>query len=128
MQQLLAVVERELSDAGVPGLSADARFIHAYQGALQLCAMALYAAGYEPQQTGRGHHHHLINSLRHTLGEGHSDTAIYLAQCSRIRSRGMYDQVGIADEKTASELLEAAKRLRVDLLEWLRANHPSLLA
>lgn len=125
-QQLLAVVERELSDASVSGLSADSRFIHAYQGALQLCAVALHAYGYAPQRAGGGHHHRIINSLEHTLGQERRETASYLTRCARLRSKGMYDQVGVADERTADELLQTAKELRAAVLKWLEDNHPDL--
>lgn len=44
---LLSVVDREISDAGQLAISIDARFTHAYQAALQLCAIILYASGYK---------------------------------------------------------------------------------
>jgi len=125
--QLLAVVRREFTDAGLPGLSADAKFMHAYQAALQLCNTALFASGYEVRKESRGHHHHAINSLKFTLGEEQSRTAVYLTQCSRLRSRGMYEQVGIADERTAGELLQTARQLLSAVSRWLTKAHPALL-
>ena len=38
---LRAVVERDLTDAAIAGLSADRRFATAYNAALQLCKMAI---------------------------------------------------------------------------------------
>jgi hypothetical protein len=125
--QLLAVVRRELADAGLPGLSADAKFMHAYQAALQLCKTALLASGYEVHRESAGHHHHAINSLKFTLGQEQGRTAVFLTQCSRLRSRGMYEQVGIADERTAGELLGTARQLLSAVGQWLRKAHPALL-
>lgn len=42
---LLAIADRELADSRVEGLSADARFGHAYSAALQAAAAALAACG-----------------------------------------------------------------------------------
>ena len=72
IQQLLQVVDRDLADAQVVGLSADGRFQHAYDAALQLCMLALRATGYRVRK-GQGHHKHGIDSLRYTLGEKWSE-------------------------------------------------------
>jgi hypothetical protein len=126
VQQLLAVVDRELSDAAVPGLSPDGKFLHAYTAALQLCVVALHANGYDLAK-GKGHHHYAINSLEHTLGKEQADTTIYLSQCAKQRSQGMYERTGVVGPEDAEDLLQAARRLRDDVLGWLRANHPKLL-
>jgi hypothetical protein len=47
IQQSLQVVDRDISDAQAVGLSTDGRFQHAYDAALQLCIIALLAAGYQ---------------------------------------------------------------------------------
>ncbi|HKI32392.1 MAG TPA: hypothetical protein VKA46_11025 [Gemmataceae bacterium] len=74
-------MDRELSDAGVTGLSADGRFMHAYDAAYQLCAIALYASGYEVSK-GKGHHAYTINALQYALGQGQAANTIYLSKCS----------------------------------------------
>ena len=45
---LFAVVDRDLKDAVVPHLSADAKLGFAYAAALQLATIALAAEGYRP--------------------------------------------------------------------------------
>src|SRR5208337_2881492 len=54
VRSLLGVVDRELSDAGVSGLSDDGRFAHAYDGALILCKLALHVSGFELHKRGPG--------------------------------------------------------------------------
>src|SRR5436190_6704541 len=76
---LLGVIDRELADAGVTGLSDDGRFIHAYDAALILCKLALHVAGFEVQKRAPGHHGLWINSLELTLGASHKDTMIDLS-------------------------------------------------
>jgi len=39
----------------------------------------------------------------------------------------LYDYAGVVTEEDAQDLREAARQLRADVLNWLRANHPNLL-
>jgi hypothetical protein len=126
VQQLLGVVDRELRDAAVPGLSDDGRFMHAYDAALQLCTIALQATGYEVGK-GRGHHAYTINSLEHTLGAGQQATTRYLSTCSKLRNQSLYDSAGVVSQQDAQDLLDSAQQLLTDVLAWLRANHPNLV-
>jgi len=45
---LLSIVERELRDAAIPGISSDGKFNHAYRAAPTLATALLYSAGYMP--------------------------------------------------------------------------------
>lgn len=126
VQKWLGLVERELSDAAVQGLSDDGRFMHAYDAALQLCKIALHVSGYEVSK-GRGHHSYTINSLEYALGQQHRDNTVYLSKCSTQRHHSLYDHAGVVSEQDAQDLLETARQLRTDVLSWLRANHPNLL-
>src|SRR6266481_6449855 len=78
VRNLLGVVDRELADAGVSGLSDDGRFTHAYDAALLLCKLALHASGFEVQKRVAGHQSHWINSLEFTLGEAYRATLMHL--------------------------------------------------
>src|SRR5690349_18595335 len=84
VRSLLSVVDRELADAGVVGLSDEGRFTHAYDAALLLCKLALHASGFQLQK-GKGHHMYWINSLELTLGKEQKDTLIYLSKSSHLR-------------------------------------------
>lgn len=124
--QLLQVVDREISDAGAGGLSCDGRFMHAYDATLLLCKAALRAEGYAVTK-GQGHHKYTIESLRFTLGTPWNKTSDFLEYCSRKRGQALYEQVGVVGEKDANELLTEAKKLREDVLDWLRNRHPELV-
>jgi hypothetical protein len=126
VQKLFGLVDRELSDAAVLGLSADGRFMHAYDGALQLCKIALHVSGYEVSK-GRGHHSYTINSLEYTLGDQQKAVLGYLSTCSTKRHHSLYDHAGVVSDQDAQDLLEAARQMRAEVLSWLRANHPTLL-
>jgi hypothetical protein len=127
VRNLLGVVDRELADAAVAGLSDDGRFTHAYDAALLLCKLALHVSGYELQKRAPGHHSLWINSLELTLGDGQKGTLIHLSKCSKLRHTTLYDQSGVVGKQDADDLLEAARQLRADVLQWLRSQHSALV-
>lgn len=126
VQRLLQVVDRDLGDAQATGLSADGRFQHAYDAALQLCMVALRASGYRVPK-GAGHHKRGIESLRHTLGEQWAETCDHIERCSRLRGQAMYDRIGVVNETDAQELIDTARQLRTDVINWLTTHHADLL-
>ena len=126
IQQLLQVVDLEIADAEIEGLSADGRLQHAYDAALQLCMLALRASGYRVPK-GPGHHKRGIESLRQTLGSDWSDTADHIERCSRLRAQAIYERIDVVSHEDAEELLNTARELRADVVAWLKANHPALV-
>jgi len=63
---LLAIVERDLKDAAEGIISADWRFGIAYNAALKLCTILLYAEGYKAERTL--HHYRTIQAFPFILG------------------------------------------------------------
>lgn len=63
---ILAIVDRDLKDSTVRGLSPDWRFNIAYNAALQAATAALAAAGYRAAR--ESHHFRVLQSLTFTLG------------------------------------------------------------
>ena len=126
IQQLFQVVDRDLGDALVTGLSADGCFQHAYDAALQLCMIALRASGYRVRK-GQGHHKYGIDSLRYTLGNQWAEMSNHIERCSRLRGQAMYDRIGVVSEADARGLIDAASQLRTDVIDWLTSRHPDLL-
>jgi hypothetical protein len=126
IQQLLQVVDRELSDARAKGISADGEFEHAYTAALQLCMVPLRASGYKVPK-GASLHKRAIDSLRYTLGEPYAETADYIERCSRQRGQAMYERTDVVSRQNADELLSNAEQLRTDVVLWLKANHSALV-
>jgi len=124
--QLFAVVDREISDASVVGLSVDGQFMHAYDAALNLCTIALRSSGYSVVE-GQGHHKKTIEALPLCIGKSYSDIADQIDIASRQRGQAMYDRTGVVEEQDAADLLQLALELRLALIEWLKAQHPMLV-
>ena len=122
---LLGIVDRDLSNCALPGLSADWQLGIAYNAALQVAVAGLAAEGF---RVGReSHHFRAIQSLAFTLG---CDARIiaHLEAFRKKRNISDYERAGSVSTQEAREMIELAKRLRGELRRWLRAAHPDLLS
>jgi len=124
VQDLLAIVKRDLADAE-GDISADWRFGIAYNAALKLCAILLYASGYRPEKTLQ--HYRTLQSLPLVLGPDRKADAEYLDACRIKRNTVEYDYVGGATKKDAQELIEFTRELRETVMAWLQQDHVELL-
>ena len=124
INNLLMIVDRDLKDAS-EGISADWRFGIAYNAALNLCTVLLYAEGYKAERTLQ--HYRTIQALPLILGQEKANDANYLDACRSKRNIVEYDYVGGATDDDADELIEYGKELRDDVMAWLKKAHPGLL-
>jgi hypothetical protein len=120
---LLAIVDRDLEDS-MRDLSPDWQFGIAYNAALKLCTILLYASGYRPEKNLA--HYRTLAALPLILGDERKDDADYLDTCRAKRNTAEYDAAGTVSQSEADELREFAKELRSDVTAWLKANHPAL--
>lgn len=123
---LLAIARRDLNDSRRHELSDDWRFGIAYNAALKLCTILIFAEGFRPQQSLA--HFRTLQGLTEVLGEDRRADAAYLDACRIKRNTVEYDCVGAATGGDADELIEFAESLMTDVIEWLRGAHPKLLA
>lgn len=117
IQNLLAIVERDLEDASQSNLSPDWRFGIAYNAALKLCTILLYSSGYRPEKSLA--HYRTLQALPLILGEKWQDDANYLDTCRIKRNIVEYDYVGGATDKDADELINFVKELKIEVEKWL---------
>ncbi len=121
---LLAIVERDLSNAKVAGLSDDWKLNIAYNAALQAATAALVASGFRAAR--EQHHYRTIQSLALTIGW----PAAKVDRFDRLRKKrniGGYETAGVVSGQEAAEMHRLAASLRDDVLAWLRKNHTKLL-
>ena len=107
---LLAVADRDLADCRAAQLSDDWRFSIAYNAALQLATMALYARGYKVPR-GQSHHLRAIQSLEFTVGIDRK-TVDVLDAFRLKRNAGVYDRAGAVSQAEAGEMIALAHTLR----------------
>jgi len=122
---LLAVADRDLGDCRAVGLSTDWRLGIAYNAALQAATAALYASGYRAAR--EMHHYRVVQSLQFTVG-AEPELVDQLDQFRKKRHIGGYERAGFVSDQEAEEMIGLAVRLRRMVEEWIRRNHPALLA
>jgi len=124
IRDLLGVVDRDLADCRVSGLSPDWRLNIAFNAALQAATAALAAAGYRASR--ESHHYRVIQSLVFTIG---SDTRLVrqFDQFRKKRNVGGYERSGVVSDQEAKEMQDLAQKLRDEIEAWVLKNHPDLL-
>jgi hypothetical protein len=122
---LLGIARRDLADARSDEISDDWRFGIAYNAALKLCTIMLYAEGYRPAQALA--HYRALQSLPLILGKERASDADYLEACRVKRNTVEYDYVGGATSADADELIEFTESLEQSVRQWLKERHPELV-
>ena len=122
---LLRIINRDLQDA-TRDISDDWRFGIAYNAALKLCTILLYAEGYRPEKTLQ--HFRTLQALPLILGNHRETDAKYLDTCRNKRNVAEYDYVGGVTEEDVNELIAFLKELHKDVIQWLSENHPEYLS
>ncbi len=126
LDALRSVVDRDLKDAAVPGLSADRGFATAYNAALQLSKMAVACVGY--RVSGAGAHQASFAAVELAIGASVAGYAAYFETCRRKRNTLDYDTAHIVSDTEAAEILEQAREFRDAVEAWIVQTHPHLAA
>lgn len=105
LENLLALVLRDLNDAKIKAVSADRRFASAYGAALNLANFAIRKEGYRVVGQ-RGHHRTTFLVAGHILGSRVESYMEYFDLCRRKRNKVDYDLVDVVTETEVKELLE----------------------
>jgi len=121
---LFEIVDRDLADARTARLSSDWQFGIAYNAALKLCTILLYAEGYRPERALA--HYRTLQALPLILGDKRRSDADYLDSCRIKRNTVEYDVAGRTSPEEAAELIGFTDELQQDVLDWLRNGHPEL--
>lgn len=122
--RLLAVATRDLANSEVADLSPDWQLAIAYNAALQSATAALVAAGFRPSR--EAHHYRVIQSLAFTIGAD-AELIRQLDQFRKKRNISSYEHAYTVSRQEADEMFALARRLRKDVEDWLRADHPDFL-
>ena len=126
IRNLLTIVDRDLRDAHVAGLSEDRRFEAAFSAARTVATIALRAHGYRTS-TQSGHHLKTIESLELTI-ESESKLIQRLKALSKKRNATSYDSAGNVSAQELELAIKTAIQLQDTVIGWLKKKHPELLA
>ena len=125
LDDIRALVARDLADAAVAGLSADRRFATAYNAALLAANMAIACAGYRVTAK-TGHHKVSFDSIKLALGVGAEKYAAYFETCRRKRNMIDYTRSHVATDTEAKETVEKATEFYEFVEGWIESKFPNL--
>jgi hypothetical protein len=125
LDDLRAVIVRDLEDAAIQELSDDRRFATAYNAALQTAKMSIACAGFRLASTP-GHHRLTIEAARLALGPRAARSLDFFDACRRKRNIIDYDQASVATHTEAEEIVAEAQAFFELVERWIAANHPKL--
>jgi len=125
IKNLLALVERDIKDAKIEGLSLDRKFACAYNAVLQLATIILYCKGYKAE--GLGHHFTTFQAMKAILGKDYYKLADYFDSCRAKRNITDYDYAGGISKQETEELIKEAEKFLETVISWLKENYPNFL-
>ena len=125
LNDLRGVVERDLTDAQLSGLSEDRCFATAYNATLQSTKMVIACCGYR-MRGAVGAHHTTFECLKLAMGKPIYPTANFLDRCRRKRNTADYDAAGRVTKAEADEMLTVAASFAKKVEKWISQNYPML--
>ena len=124
IDNLRSIVSRSLKDVTATGLSADARFIMAYDAARTLSLMIVRSSGYRPKAAG-GHYNTTFLALETADGQ-FAKLSAYFDGCRIKRKASEYDFAGGVTDTDADGLLKTVQQFAADAEAWIKAKHPAM--
>lgn len=122
---LLQIVDRDIKDAGVEGLSEDRRFEAAFNAARTAANIALRASGYRTSAQ-MGHHMKTIESLEFTI-KASDQTIQKMKLFSKKRNATSYDIAGSVTKHELEQVIVVAHELKQSVIAWLEKTYPALI-
>ncbi len=125
ISELLGKADRDLRDCASKDLSEDWQLAIAYNAVLLCATAALAACGCRAAR--EAHHYRVIQSLAHTIGAD-NEMVTRLDAFRKKRNIANYERGGLVSATEVREIIAAARILRKSIGDWIRQNHPELLA
>lgn len=123
LDDLRSIVTRSLQDVAASGLSADARFVMAYDAARTLSLILVRSEGYRPKTVG-GHYNTFL--ALQEVDPIFASLSTYFDGCRMKRNGCEYDFAGGVTDTDADGLLKVVQQFAIDAAAWMAARHPNL--
>jgi hypothetical protein len=124
LDNLRSIVTRSLQDAVAAGLSADTRFVLAYDAARTLSLIVVRSEGYRPRSGGA--HFNTFLALQEA-NPAFATISTYFDGCRTKRNGCEYDVAGGVSDTDADTLLKEANQFKIDVEAWMKVRHPNLI-
>jgi len=123
LDNLRSIIARSLKDVTASGLSADARFMMAYDAARTLSLLVVRASGYRPRSLGA--HYNTFVALE-AADPAFAKLSAYFDSCRIKRNSCEYDLAGGISDTDAEGLLKTVQQFAVEAEAWISAHFPHL--
>jgi hypothetical protein len=127
LENLRALIARDLADASIPGLSADRRFATAYSAALQAATIAVACSSYRVSARA-GHHAITFQAAQLAIGKTAATLTDYFEACRRKRNVIDYMHSSVATDTEATELQQKTNEFHQLVERWVATHHPQFAA
>ena len=124
LDNLRSIVARSLKDVDAKGLSADARFIMAYDAARTLSLIVVRASGYRPRSVGA--HYNTFLALE-AADPSFAVMSAYFDGCRMKRNASEYEAAGRISDTDLDGLLKAVRQFSIRADAWMIARYPDLI-
>jgi hypothetical protein len=114
------MTQRDIEAVQTENLTADWKFGIAYNAALKLGTVLLYAEGYRPENQLA--HFRTIQALPLVFEPARKADTDYLEACRVKRNKVENDTIDQATPEQAAELVKFVVELREEVKAWLRAK------
>ncbi len=121
LDNLRSIVTRSLADVAAPGLSADTRFVLAYDAARTLSLIVVRSEGYRPRSVG-GHYNTFL--ALEAADAAFAARSAYFDGCRMKRNDCEYDFAGGVTDTDAAGPLAAAQQFAAEAEAWVKKRHP----
>lgn len=123
VEEMFALIERDLEAATSTGLDPDLHYIFAYSAARTAAEVVMLSEGFRP---GRaiGSHAAVFVFLGTVDHQRWQAEAVFFDQARQTRNVLQYQRAGVVGVDEAVGLAERAATFTSDVREWLRRHHP----
>lgn len=114
VEDLIKVIERDIEDSSITGLSNDRKFITAYNAILQATTILIYINGYKVK--GEGHHYYTFICAKNFIDKSKESLMDYFNAFRSKRNTSDYDRAGIISDQETNEIIQEA----IDYFEYIK--------
>jgi uncharacterized protein (UPF0332 family) len=124
LNNLRALIARDLADAAIAALSPDRRFATAYNAALHCGTIVVACSGYRVSARA-GHHAVTFEAAQLAIGASASPFIDYFDACRRKRNTIDYQNTSVATATEAVEIQRKATEFLLLVETWVKTQHPA---
>lgn len=126
VEEMFALIERDLEAAAGAGLDADLHYIFAYSAARTTAELVMLSEGFRPGRT-IGNHAAIFVFLGASNNGRWNREAVTFDLARQARNVLQYERPGVVSAADSETLRQHAAAFAREVTDWLRRHHPDFL-